>query len=300
MLQQKLPLATDRVEEWIDARRGGLLGLMLPKQEQAPAPPAATQPAPKGGVPAPADSTAKSPGLQDQIKASMHGLTRYLFPFITSTVEVVGGLLLILFLSIYFAAEPDLYRAGLLSLLPAKKRPHGAVVMDRVAVVLRRWLVTQLIAMVVMGTVSTIMLLIFQVKAAFALGVLAGLFEFIPTIGPILSALPGIAMAFLDSPDKAIYVAFAYWGMQFLESHILIPLLMKQGVKLPPAVTVITQTLLALVFGFMGLMVAVPLLATVIVFVQMFYVERLPVEGTWTYPAFNPDLDEPLEGAARG
>jgi predicted PurR-regulated permease PerM len=299
-LQQKLPEATDRVEEWVNARRGGLLGLVLPaKQEPAAAAPVTAQPVPviRGRSPAAApapDSTGKTPGLQDQIKSSVHGLAQYLFPFITSTVEVVGGLLLILFLSIYFAAEPELYRAGLLSLLPAKKRARGGLVMDRVAQVLRKWLVTQLIAMVVMGVVNTIMLLMFGVKAAFALGVLAGLFEFIPTIGPILSALPGIAMAFLDSPDKAIYVAFSYWGLQFLESHILIPLLMKQGIKLPPALTVITQTLLALIFGFMGLMVAVPLLATVIVFVQMFYLERLPAEGTWSYPTFNPDLDEPL------
>jgi len=151
--------------------------------------------------------------------------------------------------------------------------------------------------MVVMGVVNTIMLLLFGVKAAFALGVLAGLFEFIPTIGPIMSAVPGIAMAFLDSPDKALSVGIAYWALQFIEGHLLIPLLMKQGIELPPALTVITQTLFALVFGFLGLMVAVPALATLIVFVRMFYLERLPNEGTWTYPTFNPDLDEPLEGA---
>ncbi len=301
-LRQKLPEAADRVEEWVNERRGGVLGLVLPPKEGAgAAAPAPTAPkltaAVRPATQAVADSTVKPAGLQDQLKAQVQGLSRYLFPFITSTVEIVGGLLLILFLSIYFAAEPDLYRAGLLSLLPAKKRARGTVMMDRVATVLRKWLVTQLIAMVTMGVVNTIMLLLFHVKAAFALGVLAGLFEVIPTIGPILSAVPGIARAFLDSPDKAIYVAFAYWALQFLESHILIPLLMKQGIKLPPALTVITQTLLALVFGFLGLMCAVPLLATVIVFVQMFYLERLPAEGTWTYPTFNPDLDEPLEGS---
>ena len=262
-LRQKLPVAMDRVEDWVNARRSGVLGLVLPPKEPTPVAVAPQTPV-RGTVvkPAASDSAAKAPGLQDQLKAQMSGLSRYLFPFITSTVEIVGGLLLILFLSIYFAAEPELYRSGLLALLPARKRARGTMVMDRVAVVLRKWLVTQLIAMVTMGVVNTIMLLVFHVKAAFALGVLAGLFEFIPTIGPILSALPGIAMAFLDSPDKAIYVGFAYWFLQFLESHILIPLLMKQGIKLPPALTVITQTLLALVFGFLGLMVAVPLLAT--------------------------------------
>ena len=134
-------------------------------------------------------------------------------------------------------------------------------------------------------------------KGAFARGLVAGRFEVIPTVGTILSAVPGVGMAFLDSPEKAVYVVFVYWGIQFLENHILIPLLMKGGMDLPPALTVLAQALLALVFGFLGLMVAVPLLATVMVTIQMLYVEQLPAEGTWTYPAHSADLDEDLDRA---
>ena len=104
-------------------------------------------------------------------------------------------------------------------------------------------------------------------------------------------------MGFLDSPEKAGYVALAYWAMQFVESHLLVPLLMKNGLRLPPALTVITQAMLAIVFGFIGLMVAVPLLATVLVMVQMFYLEQLPVDGTWTYPVHRIDPDDPHGGA---
>jgi predicted PurR-regulated permease PerM len=175
--------------------------------------------------------------------------------------------------------------------------------MDRITVVLRKWLVTQLIAMLVIGVVTTIVLLLLGVKAAFALGLLAGLFEFIPTVGPLLSAIPGVAMGFLDSPEKAATVAVAYWGIQFLENHILIPLLMKGGMDLPPALTVITQALLALVFGFLGLMVAVPMLATVMVIVQVLYLGQRPDgsvdgDGKGRREAFDPDLDEALGGAA--
>ena len=303
-LRQKLPEAVDRVQDWVKKRQSGVLGLLITEGDGATAAaPAGAKPAILPAVPgramSPADSTApaKAPAIHDQLRDRMSGMSRYLFPFITSTVEIVGGFILILFLSIYFAAEPELYRRGLLSLLPARKRPRGVVMMDRIAIVLRKWLVTQLIAMVVMCVVSTIVLLALNVKAAFALGVLVGLFEFIPTIGPILSALPAIAMGFLDSPEKAGYVAIAYWGMQFTENHLLIPLLMKSGLRLPPALTVITQALMAIVFGFIGLMVAVPLLATVVVMVEMLYLEKLPTDGTWTYPVHYLDRDDADEGA---
>ena len=134
------------------------------------------------------------------------------------------------------------------------------------------------------------MLLIFRVKAAFALGLLAGLFEFIPTVGPIVSALPAIAMAFLDSPEKALWVGIAYVGIQFFENHLLIPLLMKGGINLPPALTVFSQALMALTFGFLGLMCAVPLLAASVVAVKMLYVEDVVGE---------PQIG-PTEDPARG
>jgi predicted PurR-regulated permease PerM len=140
-------------------------------------------------------------------------------------------------------------------------------------VVLRKWLVTQLIAMVTLGVVTTIALLLLGVKAAFALGLLSGLFEFIPTVGPIISSLPAIAMGFLDSPEKALWVTVVYVGVHFMESHLMIPLLMKGGIDLPPALTIVTQALMALLFGLLGLMCAVPLLAASVVAVKMLYVD---------------------------
>src|SRR5690349_7347325 len=323
-LRQKLPEAVDRAEQWMSRRQSGFFGVLLGAGNQSSTRPSATPSQPAGATTTPASGTtaragqtapptpsdsqsAGAPRLHDRIQEKLSGATRYLFPFLTHTAEAIGGFLIVIFLSIYLAADPALYRRGILALLPDRRRAQGAYVMDRITVVLRKWLVTQLIAMLVIGIVTTIVLLLLGVKAAFALGLLAGLFEFIPTVGPLLSAIPGVAMGFLDSPEKAATVAVAYWGIQFLENHVLIPLLMKGGMDLPPALTVITQALLALVFGFLGLMVAVPLLATVMVIVQVLYVDQLAAraasadgDGTGRRPAFDPDLDEVLEkgGAA--
>jgi predicted PurR-regulated permease PerM len=233
--------------------------------------------APKDSAQAAASKTDEASGDQpisfrDRIEQMMGNASHFLFRFLSSTLAVFGGLLLILFLSIYIAADPDLYRRGVLHLLPHRSRGKASEVMREMAVVLRKWLVTQLIAMAVIGAVTTVGLLVFKVKAAFALGFIAALLEFIPTVGPILSAVPAVAMGFLDSPEKALFVAILYVGIQFLENHILIPLLMKGGMDLPPALTIIAQALMALVFGFIGLLVAVPLTAAVMVVVRMLYV----------------------------
>jgi predicted PurR-regulated permease PerM len=190
-------------------------------------------------------------------------------------MEVIGGILIIVFLSIYIAADPELYHSGIMKLFPRPRRKRAGEVLSAIAAVLRRWLITQLIAMATIGSVTTIVLLVLRVKAAFALGLLAGLFEFIPTVGPILSAVPAVAMGFLDSPEKAAIVALAFFLIQFMENHLLIPLLMKGGVDVPPALTILSQALMALIFGFLGLMVAVPLLAATLVAVKMLYVENV-------------------------
>jgi predicted PurR-regulated permease PerM len=79
-------------------------------------------------------------------------------------------------------------------------------------------------------------------------------------------------MGFVDGPEKALAVVFAYWGIQFLENNLLIPWLMRGGMDIPPALTLVAQALMTLVFGFLGLMVAVPLTAAVLVPIKLLYV----------------------------
>src|SRR5687767_756442 len=333
-LRTRLPQAIDKVEEWFNRRRSGMFGLLLggsevaqtgqapgardtagartdtvvivfdsntvvrPPQQAAPQQ-AASQPAGRDTGVAAAAQRADGP-LSDRLGRQVSGVAKYLFPFLSSTFAVFAGIILIVFLAIYIAAEPDVYHGGLMHLFPHHARKRAGEVLSAMATVLRRWLVTQLIAMITIGTITTGVLLALDVKAAFALGALAGLLEFVPTIGPILSAIPAVAMAFLDSPDKALAVALAYGAIQFIENHLLIPLLMKGGVNIPPALTVVSQALMAMLFGFLGLMVAVPLLAAIMVPVKMLYVEGVVGDDMAVLPEEVEEKEEAAKEAPAG
>jgi len=317
-LRTKIPEAVDRAEEWFKKRQSGFFGVVFGRGSagdttaadtaagdtaaagaSAAAKTSGTKQAPVvvvlDTVPTRTDTSSgrdsAAPSAAETLRGSLGRqlgrVTQFVFPFLSHTVAVFAGLMLIIFMAIYIGADPNTYHRGLMHLFPHRTRERAGEVLSSIAIVLRRWLVTQMIAMAVIGTVTTIALLILNVKAAFALGLIAGLLEFIPTVGPILSAVPAIAMGFLDSPEKALTVVALYGGIQFLENHLLIPMLMKGGVNVPPVLTILGQALMTILFGFLGLMVAVPLMAASIVLVRMLYVEPDPIPPP-TIPTLTP------------
>ncbi len=279
-LREKFPQAIERLDRWFYNHRSGVFGSLISASGAADSTlrPGARAPGVQDTIVVAIADSSKSGGsaIGKQIASRMGGATKFLFPFVTSTVTALGAVLFLVFLAIYVGAEPDLYRVGLLHLFPTRRRKRAEEVVAAISNVLRRWLVTQLIAMLAIGVVTTIALLILRIPAALPLGIIAGFLEFIPTLGPVLSAIPAVVMGFVDSPEKAGLVAVVYLGIQLLENHILIPLLMKEGVDLPPALTILAQALMAILFGFIGLLVAVPALAVVVVTVKMLYVEDDP------------------------
>ena len=323
-VRTKLPQAIEQFEGWLDDRRDGTFGFIVRgvAGERTPDTASGARSSGDSAAPSGAAGTAGSrpdtareaggaadpdaarsaddavsddeqPGIsaRERLGDQLGGVSSYLFRFLSSTLAVLSGIALVLFIAIYVGAAPDLYHRGLLHLFPHQVRPRTSEVLSATATMLRRWLITQLIGMATIGVVTTVVLLILDVDGAFALGFLAGILEFIPTIGPILSAVPAIAMGFLDSPEKALYVALAYLIIQFVESNLLMPLLMQEGVDIPPALSIVFQALMALLFGFLGLLVAVPLLAAAMVPVKMLYVEDV-VGDDVTVPGEDDDDDD--------
>jgi predicted PurR-regulated permease PerM len=267
-LREQLPQAVERVERWVQQRSGGVAEFMraIPDSTRQQADTSGPGGKQRQGGQAPAMDIRQ--GLTQQLA----GAGRHFFSVFSSTVSILGGLIVLLFVAIFVAADPGLYHHGLMHLFPHRARRKAGEVLSATATTLRRWLVMQMIGMVVIGSVTTVVLLLLDVKAAIALGIIAGLLEFVPYLGPILSAVPAIAMALVDGPDKAVYVALAYTAIQQLEGMVVQPLLMKEGLGLPPVITILGQSLFALVFGLLGLLLAVPLLASVMVPVKMLYV----------------------------
>lgn len=295
-IRRRLPDAIDRVENWANSHQTGLVGVAV-RGLAADTQPDTTGKAP-GAAPAKPDTIRIQTTLQQRVGNGMGGVIRYLFPFVTSTIAAVTGFLIIIFLALYIAVDPEMYRRGMMHLFPYEQRDRAGEILSAIAVVLRKWLVTQLIAMITISVVVTVVLLLLRVQAALALGLLAGLLEFIPTVGPIMSALPAVAMGFLDSPEKALWVTIAYVAIQFFENHLLIPLLMKGGMNLPPALTVFSQALMAMLFGFLGLMCAVPILAATVVAVRMIYVEGVVGDQAGQMPPDIPDSGPPAARAS--
>jgi predicted PurR-regulated permease PerM len=280
-LRTKLPEALEKLEDWVQSRGGGVIATFTGFGEDAASPASAGDSASRArgdiviavttpdsanrAATAPAAAKTAPTSLRDRLVAQIGGAGRYFLHLLGSTLAVLGGIVLVIFLAIYLAINPSVYRRGLIHLVPERARPGTEEILTAIAVTLRRWLVTQLIAMIVIGVVTTAVLMALKVRAAVPLGILAGILEFVPTIGPILSSFPAIAMGFVDSPEKALAIAIAYVGIQFIENHLLIPILMKEGVDLPPALTIVMQALMAIVFGILGLLVAVPLLAAIMI-----------------------------------
>ena len=187
----------------------------------------------------------------------------------------LADLVLVVVLAVYLAADPVTYRRGLLALLPPRLRGEVGDTLTASGLALRRWLGGQLIAMVVVGACIGIGLWAVGVPLALALGILSGVLDFVPFVGPLLAAIPGVLIAFAQGPQMALYAIAVYTAVQFIEGHLVVPIVQKQAVALPPALTLVAIVAFGIVFGPAGLFFAVPLTVVTVVMVERLYVRRL-------------------------
>jgi predicted PurR-regulated permease PerM len=209
----------------------------------------------------------------EEIVRDQPGMITKATGFVSSTFAVVAAAGVVLFLGIFIGFDPQLYRGGILRLTPPRNRERTDEVLSRLGHTLRWWLVAHFASMAVVGALTGIGLALIGIPLAFILGVIAGLMAFVPNIGPIMSVIPAIILAFAQGPRQALYVILVYVGVQLLESNLITPLFELKAVSLPPALTVSVQLLLGTLTGVLGIILASPLCASAMVLVQAFYIE---------------------------
>jgi predicted PurR-regulated permease PerM len=195
-------------------------------------------------------------------------------------VETFGAAIVVFFVGLYGAAQPDAYPRVLLRVVPRRGRPRAEATIHAMAADLTKWLAGRAVAMAVVAVVVTSGLLVLKIPLAWALGTLAGLLAFIEYLGAWISAAPAMLVAFTRGPTYAIWVAVLFLAAHVLEGYILTPFLVRTTVRFPPAYTLAAQAVLGAIYGAVGLTFATPILIVGTVLVKKLYIERVSDHGT--------------------
>ena len=195
--------------------------------------------------------------------------------YFSSTIGAITNIALMLLLSIYLASEPKTYIKGFAKLFPQERRKRVREILYEIGETLSWWLIGKGASMLFIGVLTWIGLSIIGVPLALTLGLIAGLFSFVPNFGPILSAVPAILLAFVNSPTSALYVLILFVVVQLIESNLVTPLIERRTVELPPVLTIFAQLALTILVGAVGLILATPILAVVMVLVQTIYIQDI-------------------------
>jgi predicted PurR-regulated permease PerM len=220
--------------------------------------------------------------------------------YFSTTVGALTNIALMILLAIYLASEPKTYIRGFAKLFPQDNRKRVREVLYQIGETLSWWLIGKGASMLFIGLLTWIGLYFIGVPLALTLGLIAGLLSFIPNFGPIFSAIPAILLAFINSPTSALYVLALFVGVQIIESNIVTPLIERRTVELPPVLTVVSQLALAVLFGAVGLILATPILAVVMVLVQTIYIQDILGEETENLPEDVPQGSEESSTGSKG
>lgn len=211
-------------------------------------------------------------GIAQQLLGSFGKLTQAL----GSAVGAIGSFILIVVLGIYIAGEPRMYERGIEWLTPMRSRAAAADLLDKLAETLRKWTLGRMIAMLFEGVFTTVALLIAGVPLAPLLGLIAGLLAFIPNIGAFISGALIVLVGFSVGTDTGIAALAVYIVLQFVEGNFITPFVERRVVDIAPAVTLAAQLLFGVVFGLLGVALAVPIVAMVKVALEHRRASRLP------------------------
>lgn len=233
-----------------------------------------------------ADVTGQRPGhvarqVEHYVSKYIHDPSHYLGPLASiglSAATVLAGLVIALITAYYIAARPEPLVGGVLSLFPPDRREEARRVLERMRTAMFGWLRGVVVAMAIIGVLLFLALkLIVGLKFALFFAVLSGVAEVVPYLGALVSGIPPVAYALTVSPGTAVAVLVIYIVVHQIEANVIGPVVMSRTVHLHPAVIALGVVAVGEVFGFLGLLVAIPILSSVIILVEEIWVR--PQEG---------------------
>ena len=230
------------------------------------------------------------PNLEDlnrQIQPLLQSFAGQSLTIFSSSLGAILNLLFVIILTIMLLAQPTAYRQAFISLFPSFYRRRVDGILAECEVSVGKWIGGALLSMIVVAGLSLIGLLALGIPLALAQAVLAGILNFIPNVGPTISVIIPVAIALLDEPWKAVAIFVIYFLIQQFESSFLTPYIMAQQVALLPAITLIAQVFFTTFFGFLGLLLALPLTVVAKVWINAVLIED--ILDRWQYLHTNKD-----------
>lgn len=191
----------------------------------------------------------------------------------SAVVEALTGGVVIIFLGLFLAINPELYKRLVVRLAPPARRARAREVIDGVGNSLWRWILARLVSMSAVAVAATAGFYLIGLPVAFMLGVFAGLANFIPNLGPLFWLAPATLLALVHGPAQALYVGLLFVAVQTLEGYVITPMVQQRMVHLPPAAGLSVQIIFGALWGFAGLALATPFAAVAMVLIQKLYVE---------------------------
>lgn len=224
---------------------------------------------------------ARNPEVIGRVNQQLVDFVGRFVPLAYNVISAAIGSFAIIILAIFLAYQPDTYRNLLIRIAPPSGREKVARIYDDAGRSLRNWVLGKAVTMMLVGLATWIGLEFLGIPGALALAALAAVLEFIPNLGPTIAAAPAVVAGFLISPATALWVAIFYFALQQVQSAVTVPLVERRAVDIPPAALLIWQIMLAIGFGVLGLFVATPLLAVIVVAGRILYLEPSEERSTW-------------------
>jgi predicted PurR-regulated permease PerM len=190
-----------------------------------------------------------------------------------NTLGALGGALLMIVTGLYLAANPGLYRRGMLLLLPQPQRARVDAALAAAGNGLSRWLLGQAVAMALVGVMTAVGLAAIGMPLALPLGIIAGILEFVPFFGPIATGALIVLLAFTQGAAQAAYAGLVCFFVQHFEGYVIQPFVQRWAIALPPALGLISVIVFSLLFGALGALFAVPLMVVLMILVQRLWVD---------------------------